>query len=197
MQNVDALLLVLEKAEQILSLVNLPESTVKKYNELKEITCNKLNIEFLNTYSQGGKSGGNQTNSRLRGQDLYLNHGQYLDGWSYIKNGIGTPFISNVVNKAIPQSSLLFNNNRLQVIYLGVTGNINNLTFDLRISHTESLGSYLNKVSIPYEMFSSKIVFGKKIEKFENVNIQAGISFDSGNLFDNALGMMISIKKSW
>lgn len=41
------ILLVLEKAEQILSLVNLPESTINKYNELKQISCNKLNMEFF------------------------------------------------------------------------------------------------------------------------------------------------------
>ena len=162
-----------------------------------KINITKLSIEFLNTYSQGGNSGGDQTNSRLRGQDFYLNHGQYLDGWSYFKNGIGTPFISNVINKEIPQSSLLFNNNRLQAIYLGVIGNINNLTFDFRISHTKSLGSYLNRFSIPYEMLSSKLTFGKRIEKFENVSVLAGVSFDSGNLFNNTLGIMVGVKKSW
>lgn len=157
----------------------------------------KLSIEFLNTYSQGGNYGGDQTNSRLRGQDHYFNHGQYLDGWSYFKNGIGTPFISNVINKNIPQSSLLFNNDKLQAIYLGVVGNLNNLTFDFRISHTKSLGSYLNKFTVPYEMFSSKLTLGKQIRKVEKLNIMAGVSFDSGELFNNTLGMMVSIKKSW
>jgi hypothetical protein len=47
MEEVNILLLVLEKAEQILSLVNLPDSTIKKYNELKELTCNKLGIFFF------------------------------------------------------------------------------------------------------------------------------------------------------
>jgi Capsule assembly protein Wzi len=162
-----------------------------------KINITNLSFEFLNTYSQGGNYGGDQTNSRLRGQDFYLNHGQYIDGWSYLRNGIGTPFISNVINKDIPQSSLLFNNDRLQAVYLGVVGNINNLTFDFRVSHTKSLGSYLNKISYPYEMISSKLTFGKQIERFENVNILAGVSFDSGNLFNNTLGIMVSVKKSW
>ncbi len=47
MEDVKVLLLVLEKAEQILSLVNLPDSTIKKYNELKEICCSKLRIDFF------------------------------------------------------------------------------------------------------------------------------------------------------
>lgn len=41
------ILLVLEKAEQILSMVSLPDSTIKKYNELKELSCRKLDLEFI------------------------------------------------------------------------------------------------------------------------------------------------------
>lgn len=164
----------------------------------KNLNIKKLTFEYLNTYSQGGSLGGNQTNSRLRGQELYFNHGQYIDGWSYLKNGIGTPFISNVINKDIPQSKLLFNNDRLQVIYVGIAGNINcHTTFDLRISHTKSLGSYLNTFSIPFEMISSKLIIGKQISRFENVDILAGISFDSGKLFDSSFGLLFSVKKSW
>ena len=164
----------------------------------KKLTIKKLTFEYLNTYSQGGSLGGDQTNSRLRGQDLYFNHGQYVDGWSYLRNGIGTPFISNVVNKDIPQSRLLFNNDRLQAIYLGITGKMNDYTtFDFRISHTQSLGSYLNTFTIPFEMISSKLIVRKQISRFENVNILAGISFDSGKLFDNSFGLMLGVKKSW
>ena len=164
----------------------------------KKLTIKKLTFEYLNTYSQGGSLGGDQTNSRLRGQDLYFNHGQYVDGWYYLRNGIGTPFISNVVNKDIPQSRLLFNNDRLQAIYLGITGKMNDYTtFDFRISHTQSLGSYLNTFTIPFEMISSKLIVRKQISRFENVNILAGISFDSGKLFDNSFGLMLGVKKSW
>jgi hypothetical protein len=69
MEDVKILLLVLEKAEQILSLVNLPESTIKKYNELKQLCCSKLKIDFFplqkssNLYS-------NDTNQ----SNIYINH---------------------------------------------------------------------------------------------------------------------------
>lgn len=45
--NVKVLLSLLEKAELILSIVNLPETTINKYNHLKEITFEKLNMEFI------------------------------------------------------------------------------------------------------------------------------------------------------
>lgn len=40
------LLNLLEKSEQIMSLVNLPESTINKYNELKQLTFNKIGLAF-------------------------------------------------------------------------------------------------------------------------------------------------------
>jgi hypothetical protein len=40
------LLILLEKAEQILTIINLPDSAVSKYNQLKELTFEKLNLDF-------------------------------------------------------------------------------------------------------------------------------------------------------
>ena len=40
------LLNLLEKEEQILSIINLPESSISKYNTLKKMTYDLLNIEF-------------------------------------------------------------------------------------------------------------------------------------------------------
>lgn len=40
------LLSLLDKLEQILSIINLPESSISKYNTLKKMTFNILNLEF-------------------------------------------------------------------------------------------------------------------------------------------------------
>lgn len=45
-ENLKTILILLEKAEQILSILNLPESTLIKYNQLKELTYEKLNLDF-------------------------------------------------------------------------------------------------------------------------------------------------------
>ena len=37
---------LLEKAEQILSIINLSDSSVSKYNTLKKLTFEMLNLEF-------------------------------------------------------------------------------------------------------------------------------------------------------
>jgi hypothetical protein len=43
---VEPVITLLEKAEQILSIINLPDNAIKKYNQLKELTFEKLGREF-------------------------------------------------------------------------------------------------------------------------------------------------------
>ena len=38
---------LLEKAEQIISIINIPDSSLEKYNTLKKMTCDILNIDFI------------------------------------------------------------------------------------------------------------------------------------------------------
>lgn len=44
--NMKTLILLLEKAEQILSIINLSDGIVRKYNQLKEMTFDKLGLQF-------------------------------------------------------------------------------------------------------------------------------------------------------
>ena len=37
---------LLEKAEQILSIINLSDSSISKYNTLKQLTFEQLNLDF-------------------------------------------------------------------------------------------------------------------------------------------------------
>ena len=43
---IQPLLLLLQKAEQIISIINLPKSSIDKYNQLKEISFKKCGLEF-------------------------------------------------------------------------------------------------------------------------------------------------------
>jgi hypothetical protein len=44
--NSQILMILLEKAEQILSIINLPDITVIKYNQLIELTYEKLEFDI-------------------------------------------------------------------------------------------------------------------------------------------------------
>ena len=45
-QYIKPLLFLLQKAEQIINLINLPSSSIDKYNQLKEISFKKCGLEF-------------------------------------------------------------------------------------------------------------------------------------------------------
>lgn len=44
--NMKIILILLEKAEQILSIINLPDSAIAKYNTLKELSFDKIGFEY-------------------------------------------------------------------------------------------------------------------------------------------------------
>jgi len=44
--SISTLLRLLDKAEQILSIINLSDNAISKYNQLKQLTYNKLNLPF-------------------------------------------------------------------------------------------------------------------------------------------------------
>lgn len=64
--DIKLLLNLLEKAEQILSIINLPDSSISKYNKLKQLTFEKLNLEFKPIEK---KNIPNSTSPELNGQN--------------------------------------------------------------------------------------------------------------------------------
>ena len=46
LQYIKPILLLLQKAEQIINIINLPSSSIDKYNQLKEISFKKCGLEF-------------------------------------------------------------------------------------------------------------------------------------------------------
>ena len=68
--NLKVLLGLLEKAEQILGLINLPDTTINKYNHLKEITFEKLNLDYKPINKKSGKVS-NISNRQTNNSNLY------------------------------------------------------------------------------------------------------------------------------
>ena len=62
-QTIKLLLHLLEKAEQILSIINLSDSSTQKYNKLKEIIFNKCNLPFRPLVKKNSISTTSVTNS--------------------------------------------------------------------------------------------------------------------------------------
>lgn len=87
------ILLLLEKAEQILSILNLPDSAIQKYNKLKEITFLKCSLEFhpLIKKNQNNNNSSPSNNSTLR---------------SNINNKTNTTFVSDLSTISTPHINL-------------------------------------------------------------------------------------------
>ena len=93
MINVKPLLVLLDKAEQILSIINLPETATKKYNQLKEMVFNKCNLEYIplisrkNNFQKENISSNRTCNSSTFPSDLStLNQPSYSSKRNHIND---------------------------------------------------------------------------------------------------------------
>ena len=170
--------------------------SIKKTSDAK-IRLQKIVFEYLNTSSQGGVGGSENTSSRLRGQDNYFNNGVYRNGWSYNQNSLGTAFINNV-SSITNASNLFFNNNRVEAIYLGVLGIINNnISSEVRISNSKNVGTYSYPFTKAKNQFSGLISLNYSPYFLEKSVIKLSVVMDSGELYDDSFGFYLGLRKNW
>ena len=169
---------------------------VKKKSDAK-IRLQKIVFEYLNTTNQSGATGSDNTNSRLRGEDNYLNNGVYRNGWSYNQASIGTPFINTV--SSIPNASnLFFNNNRVEAFHLGSYITVNNdIKTKLKLSYSLNSGVYSNSSPKIETQFSGILEAYKPLKKNSNTNIVINLSVDSGSLFSSFIGGYVGLIRVW
>ena len=161
---------------------------------------NKVMLEYLSTVSQGGSvfslEGG------PRGQDNYFNHAQYW-GWIYGGRTVGTPFItpSASTREALqsPDDILNYSNNtRVRMWHLGLAGGYKSLTYLLKLSYSDNLGVYARPFPQPTNQFSSflEIAYPMRLRSVEGLRGNLRIGSDWGQLYDNSVGVQVSLIKS-
>lgn len=167
-----------------------------------------ITFELLNTQSQGGNLGPDQTLSPLRGQDNYFNNGQFLDGWSYKDNTLGTPFITPtgsvlptlpkyIADNLADQPVTIFsNNNRAKVFYCSFIGSINNTQFKFRASTSQNLGTYYFPFDRPVRQNSISISTLSKLPN-KDLLLIFDVGIDSKGLYRGGAGTYIGLKKQW
>jgi hypothetical protein len=134
---------LLEKAEQILSIINLSDSSISKYNTLKKLTFEMLNLEFKPLEKR------------------------------YIKSNIPSPSsLSNNNNKNTKKESLL-NTNDDSLYILHFINIKKSLLIDLMLNYItntinqeKNLNYYLNSLTEIYNL-SSDIITGKNPKDIE------------------------------
>lgn len=137
----------------------------------------------------------------------YYNHGQYVQGWSYIGNSLGTPLVATRENLRAELSSAprdFYVNNRVIAFHLGGEGTVKGLDYQFKATFSNNYGSYLTAdpdgdgVGIDeageygifgvQKQFSAFLDLGRRLSG----NVDAGLilAADIGNLYYSSLGIM-------
>jgi hypothetical protein len=176
----------------------------------RKINIERISFEFLNTGNQGGNVGPSSTIPEIRGKDNYFNHSQFLNGWSYSGNTIGTPFIppTKYILNSFPKYQIsnppqyleyFTNNNRVKAYYLATQINIfNKYTYIFRGSYSKNFGTYDvpfrdNNEGIIQVSLQNSFKFDLKNKTTFSVNWTA----DIGSLYANSNCIYFSIRKNW
>lgn len=167
-----------------------------KDNDGKRFSLDKLTLELLYTKSQGGSEA--VDGNSIRGKDDYFNNSQVRDGWSYYGRGLGTPFITPQTENEWPRYANFFtNNNRVWVIHSGMKGKLNSATWMTKLSLSSNQGTYDQPLPRKTYQFSGLVGLEKQVSFLGGSNLRAAVSVDQGKLFENALGLMLAIRKDF
>ncbi|GAB2778951.1 capsule assembly Wzi family protein [Rhabdobacter roseus] len=156
-------------------------------------------LEYLHTVSQGGSSF--SLDGGPRGQDNYFNHAQYY-GWVYKGNTIGTPFIppTSQTQDGLPDSGTLnfSNNTRVRLWHLGISGGISWISYVLKLSYSQNLGTYGRPFPPQTNQFSSllRLTFPFNTSRLGSLEGNISLASDVGSLYRPSTAIQLGIKKS-
>ena len=179
-----------------LSFTPKPESSFKR-----------IVVEYLFTKNQGRyvAAAGRLLNfpDRHPNEESFLfNHQQYLDGWSYNRRTIGTPFLTAEENirsdKQIDNGFVFVNNNRIWAVYLAVLNQIGTIKFSNRLSYSKNFGntSLLGKVIVPANQVSYSVNMAIPMQRLK-ADLNVNVAIDHGDLINDNFGSYISLIKRW
>lgn len=168
-------------------------------------------FEFLYTKNQAGETWSKRTKS---GDEDYYNNWYYLDGWSYKKAGIGTPFISDknsTRDDLVSAPNQFFNNNRVIAIHSGLEASIKRWDFMTKLSYsvnhgtfsTSETGSSIGDSFTPpvHGIFKKAKQLSAYFKTQTHLNggyvVGGAIAIDQGQLLYNSTGVQVFLSKSF
>ena len=159
-------------------------------------------LEYLYTANQGGPYTAKIGFNYLRGQDNYFNNGVYNEGWVYRRQTIGTPFITTLRNSTgLPVEGLLQSvnpdyivNNRVKALTVSVLSQVGKVSLLTRLSSSENLGGYRLDYPINVRQFSLLQRISVPIQSY---TLSADVAYDGAGLYEQSLGAMLLIKRSF
>lgn len=185
-------------------------SIENKHRGKKASRWNKLGFEFLYTKNQAGEPWSPETGSAY---EPYYDHGQYITGWSYLGNGLGTSFIGTrtYIRENLPtHPDEYFINNRVMVFHFGGEGEVEKFGYLFRLSLSKNYGTYRTTdeeqstgLSDPgsYGVFGEQKQFSGYFEWNRGLNNGVNLGFvgamDFGELYYNSFGIFIKASYSF
>ena len=130
----------------------------------------------------------------------YLNHGQYLEGWSYNNRGVGSGAIvphAELKEEARVQNYNLFTmDNKVFAPAFAVVGKIRGFSYSLHGGYIVSSGTLANERMDRFSQFSTRLSGGFPLVK-NGLYGKIDIGFDHGDLYGNQIGANLTVCKAW
>jgi hypothetical protein len=155
--------------------------------------------EFFNSTDQSGPSDlPTEEFTKGGGNDNYFNHGIYLNGWTYNRRIIGTPFITSpeiMHNNPDFLQSIYLVNNKIKAHHFGLEGSMKKISFKLLYTYSLNYGTNYFPIS-PKQTQHYFLIHATLLPNLPwNSNITCALGADLGKLYGNGLGAMVSIRK--
>jgi hypothetical protein len=164
---------------------------------------NRLTVEYLTTMSQTGSTV-NLGKRQYEGIDDYFNNFQYIDGWTYHRKTLGTPFLTLRQEiksewQNIPGGpKLTFVNNRVQMLHVALMGSFaSSVQLETRLSYSANLGLFRNPFKQKVKQFSGIAELKWPLNWLGGSELRTAIAVDQGNLLSNSVGGWVSLRKIW
>ena len=158
----------------------------------KKAIVEKALYEFMYTINQSGPY---CIYGVMRGNDNYFNHGYYKSGYTYKGFVMASPLFSPLIFKDNIVTGI--ENTRIAMHHIGLEGSLSeHLRWDGMFTYSHNLGTYDTPYKNPKDQFSSILTFDYNPTKIP-VNISISLAADIGQLYENRLGAMIKLSKSW
>ncbi len=221
--NTKIILGLLEKAEQILSIINLPETTIHKYNHLKEITFEKLNLEFKpltikrnlsNKNTNISSRNINTTNSNICDNNTYHgnNHNNTTEQLIKLRSintrkNVIIEYLFDLMEKFKFENNnymrQYFNDNQNFNLYNSIEnalGNMNNLIKSANFNEDFDFELKLEELKLKDFIGKSDICYRKFLSNLKNFNTQIFDNYTSnyinnGNINKNYNNSNMSIEE--
>lgn len=151
----------------------------------------KIIYEYMYTCDQ---SGDKHIIGVMTGRDNYYNHGYYKTGYTYNGYALCTPLFSPLTTEVGKQA---IENTRVSMHHIGFSGTLSQqLKWNGKMTLTRNWGTFDHPYDPTKYQFSSLLNVDYSTTKIP-FDLSLSIAADYGKLYENRVGAMLKLSKSW